>query len=224
MAWLPLLLGAVLACGSRGGGGRGGGDRDGGPMPMVDAGPGGADSGPMPRVDAGPPPAGGCATSTLGSPCGPQGVLRVAARLGAGMPSMSGTLDIRLSHYRLGEGASGGIPHTGTTSAASMSASADTQVAFDLCTGGEMWSEDNCEYNLWGFLDLNSNTVVDPGEPAGRTLADVSCRAPGSPCFMLVLDCIDGPSCVGFVDPGGCTCATPTCTSVTGGSIVTCSP
>jgi hypothetical protein len=156
-----------------------------------------------------------CSAPTISSSCQPEGVIRVVVRLGAGMADASGSVQLVLAHEMLGQGSTGGLFHTSTSSPiVTVGANTPTEIQFDFCQGGEMWSEDNCGFNLWGFVDVNGNTSLDPGEPAGRTLVDVSCNNNGAHCFELVLDCEAGNTCVGFTDPGGtCSCAMPTCGS-----------
>ena len=117
-----------------------------------------------------------------------------------------------------------GFPHAdGTASGVTMGPDTPAELAFDFCVGGEMWSEENCEYNLWAFLDQNGNGTLDAGEPAGRAVHELSCRATGPACWPVVLDCLDGMSCASFTDPGACPCATPSCEGVGSSSrIVTC--
>jgi hypothetical protein len=188
------------------------------PVPMdvpVDV-PSNPDTGP---ADTGTAPT--CGPTAVTSTCGPAGVVRVAVQLGAGMANMTGTLVVNLNHYRLGSGATGGVPHTGTMQASfAASATMPGTIAFDMCVGGTMWSEDNCEFNLWGFLDRNGNGMLDAGEPAGRSVISISCHNNAVPCYSLTLDCMSGMSCAAFTDPGLCHCGTPACTGA--GRIVTC--
>ena len=61
----------------------------------------------------------------------------------------------------LGQGSTGGLFHTSTSSpVVTVGPDTPTEIHFDFCQGGEMWSEDNCGFNLWGFVDLN-DFVVD---------------------------------------------------------------
>jgi len=205
--------GAALDAGGPGGD-AGGGDAGGGDD---DAGGGGEDDAGTVAME--------CSSTTMRSPCGDQSIVRVVAALGAGMGDMTGDLVVNLHHYRLGMGSSGGVIHTrAEETGVSIGPSTPAEVHFDHCDGGEMWSEDNCEYNLWVYLDTNGNDTLDPGEPAGRKLFDLSCRATGPACDTLVLDCLDGMSCAAFTDPGPCSCASPTCEGAGSPSrIVTCS-
>jgi hypothetical protein len=153
----------------------------------------------------------GTATSLCGKP---QSIVRVVAKLGDGMPDETANVVVTQSLYRLGMGSSGGVWHTsGTTKGAKIGATTPVEVIFDMCAGGEMFSEDNCEYNLWSFVDRNVNGVLDQGEPAGHIIANVSCNAPGMQCFGIVLDCTNGMPCVAFQDPGICKCAMQSCNS-----------
>ncbi len=167
-----------------------------------------------------------CTIAPVASPCGAAASIRVTARLGAGMAPAMGNLVVNIAHLRLGMSTSGGVPHTGGTRAGvTVSPTASAETAFDFCAGGEMWSEGNCEYNLWGFIDRNANRMLDAGEPAGRAVVTVSCFATASPCFELVLDCVNGASCANFSPPSGaCRCASPACPVRAGSSpINTCS-
>jgi hypothetical protein len=119
----------------------------------------------------------------------------------------------------LGDGASGGFSHLfGETNqgAADVSEGNMPSFEFDFCTGGEMWSEENGDYRINAWLDLNGNSAVDPGEPAGFKQINLSCMdAPH--CEGIELDCLDGISCFAFAD-GTCSCQQPACNS----PIVTC--
>ena len=161
-----------------------------------------------------------CAPTGLSSACGrEQSIVRSLIRLGDGMPDSAGEVVVNLNHYRLGGGASGGVAHWGTTaSAATVRAATPLQADLDMCAGGDMWSEENCEFWLWAFVDKNGNAGLDAGEPAGHALVTLSCRAAGAACVPLVLDCLDGISCVAFNDPAACRCKSPGC----GSSLVTC--
>lgn len=137
--------------------------------------------------------------------------------------STSGNLVIGLAHYRLGSGSTGGVYHTHTVvNGVDLAAGATREFSLDMCTGGAMWSEDNCEYRLIAILDQNGNNeaggnmIPDPGEPVGVIPIELSCTGE-SPCVDLVLDCM-GASCAAFTDPGACTCATQGC----GSDFVTC--
>ena len=124
-----------------------------------------------------------------------------------------------MNHYRLGNGANGGVGHTLATKAGvKLGAGKMAQLDLDMCAGGDMWSEENCEFWLYGFIDGNGNRELEAGEPAGHVVFDVSCYSDESPCVGITLTCTDGPSCVAFDDPGGCECRDPGC----GSSIVTC--
>jgi hypothetical protein len=88
-----------------------------------------------------------------------------------------------------------------------------------MCDDGEMWSEENCDYGLLAVLDVNGNNfdgstqLPDAGEPATRYAPlDLSCEGE-SPCLDIVLDCLDGASCVTFTPPRVCACADESCGS-----------
>jgi hypothetical protein len=156
-----------------------------------------------------------CGTTALKSVCSNQAsIIQTVVELGSGMQDVTGNLIIHLNHYRLGSGATGGIPHTvankaSTTVGASTTASLD----IDMCTGSAMWNEDDCEFYVSEFVDKNGNGTIDPGEPAGHAIVPLSCRAMGPTCIGIVLDCVAGASCGEFTDPGACTCTLPTCNS-----------
>jgi hypothetical protein len=156
-----------------------------------------------------------CATATLASSCSKsQSIVRTVVKLGANMPDATGTLVVDMNHYRLGSGATGGIAHVQATKAnATISATTTTELDFDMCTGGEMWSEDNCEFWVYAFVDKNNNKTLDPGEPAGHAIENLSCFASGAACWGIVLDCTAGASCAAFTDPGACACQKPSCNS-----------
>ena len=191
-------------------------------MMGTDSGPG-VDSGMM-GTDSGTP-GGSCAAPMVTSVCLPQAVVRVRALLGAGMASMTGTLRANLYHMNLGGGASGGFRHTGGSRAGvTISDTTAAEVHFDMCAEGEMWSEENCGYNLWVYLDRNGNSALDAGEPAGRTEVDVNCHDSAAGCHTVVLGCTAGMSCAAFTDPGSCSCRSPNCAGIgSAGRISTCS-
>jgi hypothetical protein len=215
----------VAACGSSASPDDGGGGMD-GAMGM-DGGGGGQDTGTM---DSGGNPDTGMGTDSgsdsgtgfnpsctgsANSACGkPQSIVRVVAKLGGGLPDASGNLVVNLAHLRLGSGASGGVAHTtGTKANTTVGANTLVEVDFDMCAGGEMWSEENCEFNLWGFVDKNKNGTLDANEPAGRAVVNVSCKTAGAQCFGLVLDCSAGTSCIAFNAAQTCSCAANGCNS-----------
>jgi hypothetical protein len=133
--------------------------------------------------------------------------------------STQGDLVVALTHLRLGMGSQGGYPHSGVVIDDVDLANGPVEYQMDMCQGGEMWSEENCEYNLVFILDMNGNNqqgslLPDPGEPSAR-FGDVviSCNSP-SPCMNDVrLDCTDGASCVTFDATAQCSCAEESCDS-----------
>jgi hypothetical protein len=157
----------------------------------------------------------GCTAANLTSVCGAQqSIVRVVAKLKAGMPDASGNLLIKLYHLRLGNGSTGGAFHTETRKdSVTIGAAKPVEVHFDMCSGSAMWSEENCEFNLWAFVDKNGNNRLDPGEPAARKVVSLSCHAAGPACHTLELGCTSGMSCVSFTSPGTCSCSTPSCNS-----------
>ena len=156
-----------------------------------------------------------CGTASLTSSCGkPQSIIRTVVELGANMPDATGTLVIDMNHYRLGSGATGGIAHVQVTKpSVTVGTTTTAELDFDMCTGGEMWSEDNCEFWVYAFIDKNNNKTLDPGEPAGHAIENLSCFASGAACWGIVLDCTAGASCAAFADPGACSCKKPSCNS-----------
>ena len=154
--------------------------------PGTDSGTGG-DSGP--GTDSGTTPTGMCTARTVSSSCGNQAVVRSRVLLGSGMGSMTGTVRVTLAHTSLGSLSSGGVYHIDGTTSGAVSETVAAEVQFDFCGGGEMWSEENGGYNLWAYLDLNSNGALDAGEPAGNAIIELSCNATESPCHTIVLDC-----------------------------------
>jgi hypothetical protein len=153
---------------------------------------------------------GSCVAANLTSACGyPQSIVR--ALVTNTLASATGTLRVGINHYRLGSGASGGVPHVETAMANATVGSMATQVNFDMCSNGEMWSEEDCEFSLWAYVDKNNNMQLDQGEPAGKTVVSISCHAAGQQCFNVSLTCMAGASCLSFSDPGACTCKMPSC-------------
>jgi hypothetical protein len=232
---LVVLALAIAGCGDDAGSGSTDGSGPAGP------GSGGSEGGAGP---AGPGRGGGATASSSGtggstatcsappaSSCNKTGsIVRGQVSLAPGLQptSTAGSLSISLSHYRLGNGSSGGVPHAGIQMPNVDLAQGPVEFALDMCTGGEMWSEDNCEFNVIAILDTNGNNAVngfdtnflpDPGEAAGRSLVGVSC-AGESPCIEVELGCKDGAACTAFADPGACKCTQPSCAS----PITTCTP
>ncbi|HWB74358.1 MAG TPA: hypothetical protein VG755_05370 [Nannocystaceae bacterium] len=139
------------------------------------------------------------------SACGnPNSIVRGTATVGDGAPT-TGTLLLALTHQYLGDGASGGIYHISATIPAVDFAAGPVPFELDMCAGGEMWSEENCEFQISVALDANDNGVIDAGDPTGKQFVFVSCTG-DNPCLELALDCTDGTSCVAFPDPGYCAC------------------
>src|SRR5262245_52741773 len=97
----------------------------------------------------------------------PKSIVRLVARLGVGVDAAEGELVINMNHYRLGDGINGGVAHVSTSKpSVALGPGKMAQVDFDMCAGGDMWSEENCEFWLWGFIDTNGNGELDAGEPA----------------------------------------------------------
>jgi hypothetical protein len=156
-----------------------------------------------------------CGTTSLNSTCSNQAsIVQTVAKLGNGLADQTGTLTIHLNHYRLGNGSTGGVPHTQATKASvTVGTTTTATLDVDMCTGSAMWNEDDCEFYVSEFLDKNGNGTIDPGEPAGHAVVALSCKNAGPTCIGVVLDCVAGASCGDFVDPGVCKCATTTCNS-----------
>jgi hypothetical protein len=153
------------------------------------------------------------------STCREQGsLLRGTVRLPAGFDGPArGDLMVAVTHYRLGDGDYGGVPHYGAVIEDVDLSEGPVEWTFDMCLGGAMWSEENCEYNLVAVLDGGGdndpyNVLPETGEPSHRQVLAISCED-ASPCLDVVLDCVDGPSCVQFSDPGACECAATSCNS-----------
>lgn len=165
---------------------------------------GGSDSGESDSGGTTTGPDADCEAPQLQSSCGnPNSIIRGIATLPEG--AIGDALVVSLAHQYLGSGASGGIPHTGTVIAGVDADSGAIAFELDMCTGGEMWSEENCEFQIAVTLDGNGNGLVDPGEPTGTTFVFVSCTG-DNPCLDLALDCVDGSACLGFDDPAYCGC------------------
>ncbi len=136
----------------------------------------------------------------------------------------TGDIVVVLSHQMLGGGENGGFFHTSVIVEDADLTGDPVPFQLDMCAGGSMWSEENCGYNLLVRLDTNGdhddglNQVPDEGEPATRfTDIDVSCSSTAH-CLDVVLDCVDGQSCVSFTETGTCFCGEPSC----GSEFVTC--
>ncbi|MFT4625226.1 MAG: hypothetical protein ACI8PZ_003894 [Myxococcota bacterium] len=158
------------------------------------------------------------------SACGSEGsMIRGQVRVAPGTEGdLTGDVFIGLTHEWLGNGEEGGFPHISATYPGVDLAQGPVEFEFDMCDGGEMWSEENCSYQLIVILDQDGDQALEnmvPGknELVGR-VADlyVSCDVE-SPCLDVVLDCT-GPKCTRFDDPGQCACSAFSCDS----DIVTC--
>ncbi|MGF1467058.1 MAG: hypothetical protein ACFCGT_13075 [Sandaracinaceae bacterium] len=221
-AW-PLVLGfALAACGSS----SEPPDPDAGRVEAPDDGPAAdPDLGP-PGVDAGRDPS-ACEPAQVSGDCGPQGIVRTRITLTEeAQQTITAPIVVNFFHYRLGQGAAGGVPHWTARSAGAvdLEPGVPVEIHFDHCRGGEMWSEDNCEYNLWAFADLNNDGALQVGEPAGRILMELSCVASHPACEDVVLDCPDGMACVAFDEPPACACGAEDVCAATGSRtrIITC--
>jgi hypothetical protein len=161
-----------------------------------------------------------CGEPAIESICGNDAsIVMGMARAGDGIEETQGQLVVVLNHYRLGDGIAGGVAHSGAVVPDSDIAGAGAAFEFDMCDASAMWTEDNCEYNLIAFLDLDGDVppgvqaLPEVGEPAGRLVISLSCTHDGPMCIDIVLDCLDGPSCGAFTDPPGCQCSPQTCNS-----------
>ena len=159
------------------------------------------------------------------SSCGDESsVIRARITLPPDASGSEGTLFVGLTHQALGGGADGGSYHWHEEIPNVDWSSGSTLVELDMCDGGQMWTEDNCEFVFFAFLDVNGNAnagsfLPDAGEPSGRIMdLALDCYA-GSPCLELELDCEAGAPCLAFDDPSPCSCSTEdSCDS----DIVTC--
>jgi len=243
-AYLCLLFStSLLACSSSGdgGGSRGGAGGDGGFLEpggsggseggsggtLAEGGSGGMGGSGGTVVDPGPTE---CAQQGS-SICGEEAsIIRVLARLPASAQGPAkGRLRLNLRHVRLGDGEHGGYPHVPLFGPAprfdvNLQPGQNATGWLDMCEGGIMWSEENCEFNLFAWVDFNNNEQVDPGEPAGRKIIDVSCHDGGSPCYTIDLDCTDGISCVAFNEPAVCQCVPEARGCRSPQEIITCTP
>ena len=142
---------------------------------------------------------------------------RVSLAPGLVPDGTDGDLVLGLTHFRLGGEEEGGYHHIDSLVRNVDLADGPVSFSFDMCDGGEMWSEENCEYNLIAILDLDKNNGAEDwtpskGEATGRQLIDLSCTGE-SPCVELVLDCVDGKGCVTFEPQDECACAPDSCNS-----------
>ena len=153
------------------------------------------------------------------SACGNEAsILRGTVRLAPGLKpkNTTGDLYIALAHEAYAGGQGGGFHWDTTVHDVDLSAG-PVPFELDMCQGGEMWSEDNCSYGLVVVLDANGNNgahwfLPDEGEPSTRVPGlTVSCTGE-SPCLDVVLDCVDGDTCVTFAEQA-CQCADETCNS-----------
>lgn len=148
-----------------------------------------------------------CAPPVTPSACGnPNSVVRGMATLAVPDGPTAGNLLVLLNHEYLGGGADGGVPHTGVFWTDVELGNGPVPFEVDMCSNGEMWSEENCEFVLHVTLDLDADNTIDPGEPTGTaTGLWLSCTAEG-PCLDITMDCTDGVACTAFDDPPICGC------------------
>ena len=145
-------------------------------------------------------------------------MLRGTVRLAPGLAAKntSGDLFIALAHESYA-GNQGGGYHIHMTESDVDLAQGPAPFELDMCVGAAMWSEDNGTYGLVVVLDGNGNNgphlfLPDEGEPSTRVAGmTVSCTGE-SPCMDVVLDCVDGSTCVTFADEP-CTSGDETCNS-----------
>ena len=146
------------------------------------------------------------------SACGNEGaIVRGVVALPPGHEGPTeGTLFVAMAHEWLGNGALAGVPHAGGYRAEVDLADGPVPFEIDMCSGGAMWSEENCSYQVFAILDTDGdqgmgNLLPGPDELTGRVQdVSVSCHAE-SACHEIIMDCI-GPECLQFADPGTCTC------------------
>lgn len=149
----------------------------------------------------------------------PASVIRGQVRLAPGSTGpTTGTLFVALAHEAY-SGEAGGGYHIDITIPSVDLAAGPVPFELDMCLGGAMWSEENCDYGLVAILDQADDQAWDnlapaPGEPATRIphLA-LSCGDAAGPCLDVVLDCTDGASCVAFSSPATCACSEDSCPS-----------
>lgn len=146
-------------------------------------------------------------------------IIRALVSIPSGASVTTGTLFVGLTHEYLGSGSAGGVYHISTTVPNVDLADGPVSVELDMCQGGVMWSEENCSYQLFAFLDQDGNAssgnlLPDPGEPASRQKGvELSCSGK-SECYELELKCEAGASCVQFDEPtDACECAADSCAS-----------
>lgn len=153
------------------------------------------------------------------SVCGNEAaVVRGTVRLDPALETevTEGTLVVVLTHEAYSGNIGGGY-HIDTRQTVDL-AEGPAEFQFDMCEGGEMWTEENCDYSLLVMVDTNgnnnaSNYLPDPGEPATRHAGlELSCEGE-SPCLDIVLDCVDGSDCVTFTSTQTCTCSEESCNS-----------
>ncbi len=203
--------------------------------PPAAAGPGDdADAGTLVDPPDATPPALDACGAQVASKCKPKnpgsvvrGLVHFDPALLGGGPIGERTLVIYLMHRQFAEPsewALGGHPHAYKTIPKVDYIKGEASFSIDLCEfGAQMWSEDNCDFNLIAMIDRNGTNdptstffdsahpaVPDPGEPAAVKTIQISCFA-ASQCVEMRLDCTDGASCVSYTDPGKCTCAAKSC-------------
>jgi hypothetical protein len=137
----------------------------------------------------------------------------------------SGDLVVALMHRRHGSPEAGGHPHWfWEFEGVAISSTRAFEFTIDMCEGSaEMWSEENCEYNLVAILDADGDNgwgaaeaVPDPGEPSALATFELSCHADGPTCVPLRLGCMEGAACVRYESPGSCGCSDTSCPSEAG--------
>jgi hypothetical protein len=164
-----------------------------------------------------------CAPAERPSSCGsPASIVRGVVTVADGVPgARTGTLHLVMMHRRYGNASAGGHPHWGWVYPG-VDLSEPFAFEIDMCDGNEeMWSEENCEYNLIAILDQNGNNghngsafvTPDVGEAAALAVFNLSCHAAAGPCLQVELGCTSGASCISYEAPPACECAQPACDS-----------
>ena len=161
-----------------------------------------------------PPPA---CDAMMTSACGnPSSIVQGHVRLGDGIDVTRGDLLVALMHEAYNGNAGGGYHYAITIPNADLSE--PVPFMFDMCAGGEMWTEENCTYALQVILDQDGdqssvNVLPDVGEPSAR-VAELRVSCHEAPlCLDVVLDCVDGASCTAFDELPACECETTSCGS-----------
>lgn len=184
------------------------------------------DSSTLPVDDSTTIPGDGCEAPGASKCDNPGSIIRgyVARDMDSTMTRWSGNLWVFLTHYWPSQGELGGeIKASMLYKGVDLEDGQPFPFEIDMCggTGGSMWSEDACAYNLEFLLDLNKNAtpenrLPDENEPAHKVEnMNISCEDDSACLGTILLDCKRGSPCFTYDNASVtlCECSEQTCNS-----------